>query len=338
MLQIKHPEPFKVFPGIFPDIHGVDTAYFFIKGVFDLQGQFRSAEQQLAVNVPDVPMGEPLKSSLKAASDVTLGKPGTDVLLAGHAYARPGDCSGYVDVSLTVGPIAKTVRVFGERHWKNQLFGLKASAPEPFEKRRLCWENAFGGTDVIQSEPQKIESYPWNPVGVGFRVDPKPHQYVDQVLPSQEDPRSSIVSWKSRPAPAGFGPIPANWQPRVNYAGTYDEAWQKGRAPFLPKDFDPRFFHSAPPDQIVPGHLVGGEPIEVRGATPSGKILLEVPHWQHEVSFVFDRQTQKVQAKLETLMIDLDSESMVLTWAAGLPCDRQVLEIQEIQLNPILSL
>jgi len=88
----------------------------------------------------------------------------------------------------------------------------------------------------------------------------------------------------------------------------------------------------------VPGHLVGGEPIEVRGATPSGKILLEVPHWQHEVSFVFDRQTQKVQAKLETLMIDLDSESMVLTWAAGLPCDRQVLEIQEIQLNPILSL
>ena len=337
MLQINNTSAFKVLPSVFPNIHGVDTAYLYIKGAFDLRGNLLSSPCQLPLSVPDVPSGEPLKSSLKAASDVTLGKPGTDVLLAGHAYACPGDRSGFVDVSLSVGPIAKTVRVFGERRWLNQLFGLKASSPEPFEKRRLCWENAFGGTDTLPGEPPRIEMYPRNPLGTGFRINAKPHMYVDQLLPAQENPRALILSWRERPVPAGFGPIPADWQPRVGYAGTYDEAWQKSRAPFLPKDFDPHFFHAAPVDQTVPGHLKGGESIEIKGATPDGRIVLAVPRWQHEVSFVFGGRTDTIQAKLETLMIDLDAESMVLTWAASTACDRQALEIREIKLNPILN-
>ena len=80
-----------------------------------------------------------------------------------------------------------------------------------------------------------------------------------------------------------------------------------------------------------------GEPIEVRGAKPDGRVVLEVPRCQHEVSFVLGSRTQIVGAKLETFMIDLDAGVLVLTWFAALPCERKLLEIREIQLKPIFN-
>lgn len=38
-----------------------------------------------------------------------------------------------------------------------------------------------------------------------------------------------------------------SWQPRLRYAGTYDQHWMDERLPFLPEDFDLRYFQSAPP-------------------------------------------------------------------------------------------
>lgn len=338
MLQLVNPSSFIVHPCVFPNIQGVDTIYAFIKGTFDLKGNLLPAPKQTPVNVPDKFEGEPLKSQLKAATDISLGKPGTDVLLAGHAYGRLGDSSGFVDVSLSVATVAKTVRVFGERRWVQHLFGLKTSLPEPFEKRRLSWECAYGGTDEIFGDKPRVESDPRNPLGCGFRVNPKAKSFVDQLLPAQEYPATLLKSWSDRPAPASFGAIPAHWQPRVGYAGTYDEAWQKGCAPYLPPDFNPKFFCTAPADQIVLDHLKGGEPIEVRGASPEGRLCLEVPRWQHEVTMVFDHEEETSRARLETLLIDLDAGQLVLTWVASMVCDRRALQVREIKLKPILNL
>ena len=36
-----------------------------------------------------------------------------------------------------------------------------------------------------------------------------------------------------RPAPVGFGPLAPHWQPRCDFAGTYDQAWQQDRYPVL---------------------------------------------------------------------------------------------------------
>ena len=52
-------------------------------------------------------------------------------------------------------------------------------------------------------------------------------------------------SSKDRPAPACLAPIAEAWEPRRSFAGTYDAAWQQGRAPYLPTDLDPRFLASA---------------------------------------------------------------------------------------------
>ena len=49
---------------------------------------------------------------------------------------------------------------------------------------------------------------------------------------------------------AAFGPVGRHWEPRVRYAGTYDDRWTEDRMPLLPKDFDDRFHNAAPPGLV----------------------------------------------------------------------------------------
>ena len=74
-----------------------------------------------------------------------------------------------------------------------------------------------------------------------------------------------------------LAPICAHWMPRRQYAGTYDARWEQSRAPYLPADFDPRFFQVAPADQVVPGYLTGGEPVELFGVSPWGPVRFTLP-------------------------------------------------------------
>jgi hypothetical protein len=57
---------------------------------------------------------------------------------------------------------------------------------------------------------------------------------------------------------------------RQQYAGTYDEAWKQHRHPQLPKDFDYRFYQTAHPKLIYPGHLRGDEMVQIVNMTPGG--------------------------------------------------------------------
>ncbi len=90
-----------------------------------------------------------------------------------------------------------------------------------------------------------------------------------------------IGSASDKPPPAGVGYVPA-WHPRATFAGTYDEAWRKKRAPYLPADFAPRFFQAAPQDGP------GGAPTDADGDAAAragpGAVqkatldLLQLPH------------------------------------------------------------
>src|SRR5438552_91964 len=66
-------------------------------------------------------------------------------------------------------------------------------------------------------------------------------------------------------------------RPRPSFAGTYDQTWQHKRAPYLPLDFDSRFFQCACPEMTFDRYLQGTEPLEVRGATPDAPITLTLP-------------------------------------------------------------
>ena len=49
-----------------------------------------------------------------------------------------------------------------------------------------------------------------------------------------------------------------HWLPRRAWAGTYDDAWRISRAPYLPADFDARFFQLYSP---ATGGLFVAEPV-----------------------------------------------------------------------------
>ena len=49
-----------------------------------------------------------------------------------------------------------------------------------------------------------------------------------------------------------FGPMGRGWPGRIEYGGTYDQNWIDNIFPFLPPDFDDRYFQMAPPDQQTP--------------------------------------------------------------------------------------
>ena len=72
-----------------------------------------------------------------------------------------------------------------------------------------------------------------------------------------------------RPATAGgVGPVARHWQPRASYAGTYDEAWRRQRAPIGRTDFDERFFCGAPSSTSGVAAPEGRRRSVLRGPTP----------------------------------------------------------------------
>ncbi|AHG92994.1 Protein of unknown function DUF2169 (plasmid) [Gemmatirosa kalamazoonensis] len=334
MLQLKNPTGLAATMFLSPDPDGVDTLYAVVKGTFaldqplDAAGEPPLAAEQIPVTVSPEHWGDPATSSLKAASDISLLKPATDVLLVGHAHAPNGRPTTWMDVGLAVGPIRKVVRVFGDRVWLHDAVWTP-SAPAPFTKMPLVWERAFGGAEEVEGVRHEE---PRNPVGAGLRAPNGPGPTVGMPLPNLEDPADPVTSWKSGHTPACFAPLCAHWMPRRRWAGTYDERWQSTRAPYLPTDFDPRFFHLAPADQIAPGHLLGGEPVELHGVSPWGPVRFVLPRAQVGVSFVLDGAEQPRAAVLDTVLIDADAARLTMVWRAALRCDKQVLRVSEIRV------
>src|SRR5262245_25818877 len=74
----------------------------------------------LPLTEADVAFGEPGLSSVRYESDFALIKKRTDVIVNGSAIAPHGK-TDVMEVSLELGPIRKTIRVFGDRIWKPNL-------------------------------------------------------------------------------------------------------------------------------------------------------------------------------------------------------------------------
>jgi hypothetical protein len=127
-----------------------------------------------------------------------------------------------------------------------------------------------------------------------------------------------------------MAPIAPSWLPRRAYAGTYDERWQRGRAPYLPDDFDPRFFQSAVPEFAFDRYLQPGEQVHVVGVTPDGPILFAIPDSQLSVAVTVAGSAETPDVNLETLSIEPDENRACFTWRAAVPCDRKALKVEKI--------
>ena len=326
MWLLENHTPFAAERGFLQDKNGAMVWIVVIKGTFVLgpDGEFKAAAEPLPVELVPKYRGEPGQSSLLSEADLTLPKPATDVLLEGSAHAPSSKAAAQVDVRLSVGPIDKTVRVFGDRVWKEGLFGPTITPPEPFVIMPIVYERAFGGTEPKEkaADPLRVPGERRNPIGTAFCT--KPEDAIGRNLPNVEDPKDLISSWKSRPKPVGFGPIARDWSPRAELAGTYDEAWSEQRCPLPPEDFQERFLQSAPEDQQAPNRLVGGERVELNNLTPGGgPQSFRVPKVGFAIQTQFKGEESVEQGagvSIQTLTLEPDRKRLIIVWQAAMVC------------------
>lgn len=330
MLQLVNPTPFVAKLMLLGNERGIDTLYTLVKATFTTEGPRLLAETQLPIALVDEFYGAPLTSSIRTPSDVSIGKTGTDILVRGSAWAPDGVPAWQMDVSITVGATSKTVRVFGDRVWEGDSTAATIGWVAPFLRMPLVWERAYGGTDNTERGPS---AEPRNPVGVGFRAAKSLTPVVGRPLPNIEDPRSLITSPSDTPVPTGFAPLAAHWVPRRLHAGTYDENWQKTRAPYLPDDFDLRFCQLASSDLMLPNYLQGGEVAELCGMTPTGLMRFQVPQIGVKATYELDKDSVTIPACLDTLLVEPDEQRFAVVWRAALPCDKKVLKVREVAVD-----
>jgi len=225
-----------------------------VKGTFDPAAGDPAlfADEQVPAS-GEVYWEDDVERSLRAPSDFALLKPRGECFVVGKAWAPGGRPAPMVACSFKLGPVEKSFAVFGDRRWTKGLV-RSMSEPAPFTEMELRMERAFGGP-----------GFALNPYGCG-----RDERDGELRVPNLEQPRDLIRSPGSKPDPVVIGPLPVGWPERMRYAGTYDQRYMRERWPWLPADFDWRFFLEAPPDQqLREGFWRGDERIEVHNLHPS---------------------------------------------------------------------
>lgn len=327
MLQLQNSTPFAASMALFPNEDAIDTLYVMVKASFNISSQLTLTDEQLPPVATDVYWTEPGKSSIKYASDFHIGKPATDIIMLGHACAPNKQEVTQLDVSLSVGQVNKTVRVFGDRQWKQE----RITSPTSFTSMAMVYEKAFGGVHIVNG--QIAEADVRNPVGRGFAGTRKAEDMDGVPLPNLEDPTQLIQMPTEQPMPACFGACAPNWQPRVGYAGTYDEQWQATRAPYLPQDFDKRFLNVAHPDLVYSGYLQGGEPVQISNMHPLGVLKFDVPRVQLITRVMLAGNEVTPEFNLETLILEPNQLRISLVWRAAVMCDKKALKISDVKIS-----
>jgi len=326
MLQLANETPFISTLNLLADVEGIDTLYVVVKATFVLGYELALAEEQTPIHMADEYFGDPGESSLKYASDLHLTKPSTDVALVGSAHGPRGKPIDELMTKLSVGELKKQIKVVGDHQWTGRAVGPSKTAPGPFLSMPLTYERAFGGVHVRDAEKGKVEFEAANPVGQGFHARKRRKEIKGLPAPNLLDPDDS-----ERPACYGF--VAPNWTPRADHAGTYDEAWERNRSPFLPTDFDSRFFNAAHPDLISDRYLRGGESVELQNLSRFGTLRFPLPRCSFDVTVRVDGQEENPLINLETVLFEPDDDRLTMLWRAAMPCDKRALKVEKVRVG-----
>jgi hypothetical protein len=337
-MNLDNPTPFAAAPCAIADLDGADLLVVILKATYTLDGEggMTPAEVQREVTLGDEFAGDPGESSVTYASDLAMHKSSTDVILAGSAFPpQPGAREG--EAGIQVGAARATFRVFGDREWQSALGVTRMSRPQPYERIPLAYERAAGGTDTSPSAERDYAADLRNPVGVGFRAA-RTQQVVDASrLPNFERADALIRTPDDKPAPAPVGFVAPGWQPRMTFAGTYDDAWTESRSPLLPTDFDTRFFDVAPPELVVPGRLNGNEHGAALGVSPYGLLRFTLPGLRPTATIAGRALgRQPLSLGLDRVLVDGDAGSrgeIVLVWSGSLRLPRGFHDVESVALS-----
>lgn len=320
--------PFAASYHIMLNEHGQDAVLLSAKARFNIGRAWTLTDEQIEPLGEDLYWAEPGEGSLKLSSDFHLPKPGTDIVILAHACAPDNKAVSHLDVRAQVADREQTLRVSGDRVWQQGA----ASAPESFESMPIRYELAYGGR-TVSAEGQTV-TYPQNPVGTGFHPEPSARTLEGQALPNIEYPSQLIRRPEDKPKPAGFGFIPPYWEPRASRWGTYDEHWQQTRAPYVPLDYQPIAQNAAHPDWAFDRYLQGGEPVHLENLHPSGPLAFQIPQVKLSGKALFsDSPSRALDFVLDTVVIDVDTLTLSLTWQAYSVCNNDLHRLRSLTLG-----
>jgi hypothetical protein len=333
-MEIRNNTRFVAAQTVFLDKSAAENLVVALKCTFVIseRGELTIADEQDPIHPADEFHGDPLKTSIKHESEMSPPKPATDAFLVGSARAqRPGTRS--MEVRFRAGDREKIALVIGNRYWQRGVGGASPSEPEPFESIPLVWENSFGGQDLTPENPSHYGAESRNPVGRGFRAKNSRAPWEGEMLPNIENPAEYLQSFGQQVTPVGFGPIGRNWQPRVSYAGTYDQKWMEEQMPLLPGDFDDRFHSAAAPDMVMPGYLAAGAWIDVTGCTPAGRVYFQLPQIEPHARVLVAGEQHDVPLRCNSVTVDTDRMRLVLLWKGMLQIHRKLPRLQRTTIT-----
>ncbi len=329
-MQVINRTPYAMERVVIFDRTGRETLLVIVKGTFDFsQASTVVSKEQAPIVQADEYYGDPAKTSIRVTSDFLPVRPGTGVTLSGHAVVKGGR-AGRVNIGIRVGPLMQKAVVFGDRAGYGDI-----SSPVPFERMALTWENAYGGLDTSHDNSKYHASHTANPVGKGFIAKRSKLDPATVALPNIEHPDHLISGPFDHPPPVGFGPVPPFWDARSKYAGTYDDAWKKERAPLLPDDFDERFLQAAPAALTAEGYLQGDERCDLVGMTEEGRVQFELNAGRPTIGVRFARKGMRSKPVLESLHFDTDARQFYVTWKSMLDIQGKVEELKNIEARII---
>jgi hypothetical protein len=304
-----------------------------VKGTFRLPQageEFKLHEAQLPLAMADTFTGGPGRSAPLCEADFAPRKAQCDVLLLGTAYAPGGRPAPRVPVGLRVGKMIKSFVVVGDRNWDAGVGGIGATPPAPFASKPISYDVAFGGVDQAHEDPMKHAAFMPNPIGRGFRKQLKAEWLNGLPLPNTEELDRPVTRPDEEYRPMAFGPIGRGWDPRFRYAGTYDEVWLDKYFPFLPPDFDERYYQAAPLDQQLPVP-VGAVEVALVNLTPDGRRSFMLPDFEAPIH-VFPKKGAREEylATLDTVVFEPDLERFTMSWRLARPLNRNMFEIAQV--------
>ncbi|MGC3384103.1 DUF2169 family type VI secretion system accessory protein [Pseudomonas aeruginosa] len=316
------------------DAEGRESLVVIAKGSFDLPLDGREArlldEQQTLLMVDEF-YGEPGFSAPRRECEFVPFKPFCDVLVLGSAQAPGGRPVQQLTAGIRVGRVSKALAVHGPRQWEPGLLGAGAGVAQPFQSQDISYASAFGGSHASPDNPGFMDCYMANPAGCGwFPRSADTAEIVGTPMPATEKLGEPVDSPHGRFTPMALGPLGRHWQARVGFAGRYDDAWLAERFPFLPADFDERYFQSAPADQWT-DHLRGGEEVLLLNLTGEERAAFRVPRREVPVTFFLKKGGHETaQARIDTLLVDCDARRVEVTWRIRRPLKRNLFEIAQV--------
>lgn len=327
-MDLRNETPFVAERVAHVDAAGREILVVIVKATFTIGtgSQISPAPEQAPLVHADTFHGQPGVSSVRHESDLAPYKPGTDIVLLGHAYP-PGRRDSEVHISLRVGPVRATIAVFGDRSW------ARPGSPAPFERMPLVYERAFGGRDESADSPADHEAEARNPVGRGFRARRSRLEPAGMAMPNLEDPQRLLRSMDDRPEPVGVGFIGRSWQPRLRYAATApDPAAPRSASPFLPAGFDERYHQGAHPRLVAAPHLRGAEPVELVHLSPFGPQRFSLPPAPPRATVVLGSERRPLALLLDTVILEPDDLRAVLVYRGAMPVGRDIFKVRRIEV------